>query len=91
MMARSLLLVLAIAAAAAAVGYRRGAADCEAAYQAREMAHIEAARKLTAARLAAERARDELSRQLEEEANADPVSVPECLGPGRVRRINIVR
>lgn len=82
---------LAIVLAAVAVGYRRGAADCRAEYQARELAHIEVSRKLDDARRAAERVRDALSRQLEEEAHADLVSVPECLGAGRVRRLNALR
>jgi len=72
-------------------GYKRGAADCLAEFQARELAHIEAGRKLDEARRAAERARDALFRQLEEEAHADPVSVPQCLGAGRVRRLNALR
>ena len=72
-------------------GYKRGVADCRAEFQARELAHIEAGRKLDQARRAAERARDALSRQLEEEAHADPVSVPQCLGAGRVRRLNALR
>lgn len=82
---------LAIVLAAVAVGYRRGAADCQANYQARELAHIEASRKLDEARRAAERAREVLSLQFEEEAHADLVSVPECLGAGRVRRLNSLR
>lgn len=84
-------LALALLLAAVAIGYRRGAADCRAEYQARELAHIEAGRKLDEARRAAERARDALSRQLEEEAHADPVSVPQCLDAGRVRRLNGLR
>lgn len=37
-------------------------------------------------RVAAER--DDLARQLEETANADPVVVERCLGPSRVFRLN---
>ncbi len=82
---------VALVLAAAALGYRRGAADCRAAFQARELDHIEAGRKLDEARRAAERARDSLSRELEEQAHADPVSVPQCLDAGRVFRLNSLR
>ncbi len=85
------LVALAALAAAVAFGYLRGAADYRADYQARELAQIEAFRKLEAARIEALRARDELSRQLEEKAHADPVAVPRCLGPRRVRRLNALR
>ncbi|GAB5431302.1 MAG: hypothetical protein EpisKO_06720 [Epibacterium sp.] len=76
---------------AVAFAYRRGAADCRAAFQARELAHIEAGRKLDEARRAAERARDALSHELEEQAHADPVSVSQCLDAGRVFRLNSLR
>ena len=65
--------------------------DCRAAYQARELAHIERANQLDRARIASERARATLARTLEEKAHADPVSVPRCLGADRVRRLNSLR
>ncbi|TNJ39063.1 hypothetical protein [Phaeobacter sp. B1627] len=87
------LIALALAAltAAAGIGYRRGATDCRAAYQARELAHIERANQLDRARIANERTRATLARTLEEKAHADPVSVPRCLGADRVRRLNSLR
>ena len=33
-------------------------------------------------------ARDRLARELEDAAHADPVRVPDCLSPDRVRRLN---
>ena len=82
---------VALFAAVAGFAYQRGASDCRASYQARELAQIDAARKLDDARRAAERARNDLSRKLEEKAHADPVSVPRCLDADRVRRLNSLR
>ncbi len=49
----------------------------------------EAASRKEAARLAVEAERDALARELEDAANADPVAAPACLGPERVRRLNL--
>lgn len=48
----------------------------------------EQAGRIELERLALERERDALTRKLEDEANADPVLVPQCLGPSRLRRLN---
>lgn len=73
------------------VGYAAGKRACEASHAAAEAAQAEAAAKLDAARIEIQRQRDALARQLQEAAYADPVSVPECLGAGRVRRLNSLR
>lgn len=87
----SAVVILALVTGSFAFGYRRGAADYRAAHQQEELRQIEAGRKLDAARIAVEQARYTLSRQLEEKAYADPVSVPQCLGPKRVLRLNNLR
>ncbi|WP_065325788.1 hypothetical protein [Tritonibacter mobilis] len=86
-----ILSALTLAAASTYLGYQRGKADCVATYNARELEMVEAGRKLDAARIELERERYTLSRQLEEKAYADPVSVPQCLGPKRVLRLNSLR
>jgi hypothetical protein len=63
----------------AGFAYQRGASDCRASYQARELEQIERANRLDRARIASERARTTLARTLEEKAHADPVAVPRCL------------
>ncbi|MBU3035940.1 hypothetical protein [Tritonibacter mobilis] len=90
-LAISAAIALALVTGSLVIGYRRGAADCRAAHQQEALRQIEAGRKLDAARIAVERARYTLSRQLEEKAYADPVSVPQCLGPKRVLRLNSLR
>ncbi|PXW78908.1 hypothetical protein BZA02_109128 [Ruegeria sp. P4] len=87
----SAVVIVALVTGSFAFGYRRGAADYRAVHQQEELRQIEAGRKLDAARIAVERARYTLSRQLEENAYADPVSVPQCLGPKRVLRLNSLR
>ena len=82
---------LALIAVVAGFAYQRGASDCRARYQARELAQIERANQLDRARIASERARATLARTLEEKAHADPVAVPRCLGPQRLRRLNSLR
>ncbi|WP_065328069.1 hypothetical protein [Tritonibacter mobilis] len=82
---------LALIAVVAGFAYQRGASDCRARYQARELAQIERANQLDRARIASERARATLARTLEEKAHADPVAVPRCLGPQRLRRLNHLR
>ncbi len=74
---------------AVAIGaYQRGRMDCTADYQAQQLDQIEAGQKLDAERRRLAVERDELARQLEEEAHADPVVVHQCLGSDRVRRLN---
>ena len=48
----------------------------------------EVASRVEAERIEAEAQRDALARRLEDEANAEPVAVPQCLGPSRLRRLN---
>ncbi|MFP3383217.1 hypothetical protein [Tritonibacter sp. SIMBA_163] len=82
---------LALIVLVAGLAYQRGASDCRASYQARELEQIERANQLDLARVASERARATLARTLEEKAHADPVTVPRCLGPQRLRRLNYLR
>lgn len=75
--------------------YGWGRADGKALLQARIAQEREAAReamaKIEAARLAAVAERALIAAELEDEANADPVAVPQCLSPDRVRRLNALR
>lgn len=76
-----------IAAAAGLQGYRMGQSDCEAAHNASQLEMMAEGEKLKRERIEAEQRRDELARQLEIEANEDPIVVTRCLGPSRVRRL----
>ncbi|WP_417816619.1 hypothetical protein [Tritonibacter scottomollicae] len=91
MRSAGIIAVLALVAGAGSLGYLRGGADCRSEYQARELEQVRKSNELDEARREAERERDALSRQLEEEAHADPVAVPQCLGAGRVLRLNGLR
>ncbi|GAB5433916.1 MAG: hypothetical protein EpisKO_32860 [Epibacterium sp.] len=91
MRAITLVAALALIVVVAGFAYQRGASDCRASYQARELEQIERANRLDRARIASERARAALARTLEEKAHADPVAVPRCLGPQRLRRLNQLR
>jgi hypothetical protein len=72
-------------------GWVKGRAALQARLDA-QMAQAQTAALETSKALAvAEQARRTLSAQLEDAANADPIAVPECLSPGRVRRINAIR
>lgn len=71
--------------------WRLASDRCEARHAAQLLAQVEAGLKLDAARRAIEAQRDDLARQLEEQAYADPIIVPRCLGPDRVRRLNSLR
>lgn len=82
---------VALAALAGWQGYRMGHAACEDARRAELLAQIEAGQKLDAARRKAAQERDQLARELEGAAYADPVIVEQCLGPDRVRRLNAIR
>lgn len=80
--------VIAIGALAFWQGYRWGHDISEAQHQAEILKRIEEGQKLDAERIKVARERDDLARRLEEQANADPVVVNQCLGPSRVRRLN---
>lgn len=82
---------LAVLGVVAVGAYKRGVADCEAAHNAELLAQIEAGEKAEKERLEIARERDELARQLEEEAYAEPVTIAQCLGPSRLRRLNDLR
>lgn len=88
-------LFLALCVALAGSIYAKGRADGKAALQARYEAAQEAAReataKLEAARLIAQAERDRLARELEDMANAEPVSVPDALPASRVRRLREIQ
>lgn len=90
-LAISAVVALALVTGSLVIGYRRGAADYRAAHQQEELRQIEAGRKLDAARIAVERERYTLSRQLEEEINDTPVAVNRCLGPDRGMQLNSLR
>lgn len=72
-------------------GHRVGYAAAVSSHQSELLGHIEAGQKLDATRRQAAFQRDQLARKLEEGAYADPVVVDQCLGPGRVRRLNAIR
>lgn len=72
-------------------GYRMGYVAAEADQNAALLAQIEAGRKLDQERRRIAAERDSLARQLEDEANADPVFVDRCLSPERVLRLNRLR
>ena len=72
-------------------GYRAGEAACEAAHAHEAEQARKAGAELTAARQIAERKVYALSRQLEDQAYADPVAIDRCLSPSRVRRFNTLR
>ena len=71
-------------------GHSTGKAACEADHNAEQLARIEAGRMLETARRKVAQERDQLARELEEQAHAEPVSVLRGLGPGRVRRLNAI-
>jgi len=83
--------VLALVAGAGFFGYQRGGADCRSEYQARELEEIRKSNELDEARRKAERERDELARNLEEEINASPVVINRCIGPDRGVQLNRLR
>ncbi len=80
-----------ILSAAFGIGWVQGSAKCEARHSQALINQIEAGQMLEDARRAVVRQRDDLVRQLEELAHADPVVVERCLGPDRVRRLNAIR
>lgn len=83
--------VLICTAGAGWQGYRMGYAVAQAAQDARLLAEIQAGMKAEEARRALAQERDRLATQLKEEADADPVVVERCLGPGRLQRLNALR
>jgi hypothetical protein len=72
-------------------GHRSGYAASDAAHNTERLARIEAGRKLENDRRRIAQERDQLARQLEEDAHEAPVLVPRCLDPERVRRLNTLR
>jgi hypothetical protein len=83
-----ILALIALLAGAGYQGYQMGHNACEAAHNDAELERIAEGERLMALRVEAEKERDELARQLEIEANEDPIVVTQCLGPSRVRRLN---
>jgi hypothetical protein len=84
------LAVLAVVAVVFWQGHRLGYDSAVSAHESELLAQIEAGQKLDAARRRVALERDQLARELEEEAHADPITVVRCLGPGRVRRLNAI-
>lgn len=72
-------------------GYRMGYSQAEDDHNAEKLALIEAGQKLESARIHAANQREAEARELEEQANADPVAVEQCFSPVRVRRLNTLR
>ncbi|MBL4898115.1 MAG: hypothetical protein JKX76_00575 [Colwellia sp.] len=72
-------------------GYRWGYDASETKHQSELLGRIEAGQMLEQARRTIALERDDLARQLEEEAYADPVVVQRGLSPVRVRRLNALR
>jgi len=70
--------------------YRAGQSACEAAHNAAMIEALAEGDRLNTARIALKSERDRLARQLEMEANEDPIVVTQCLGPSRVRRLNAI-
>lgn len=85
-------LIAALLVAVAGGLYGKGRVDGKAALEARieraEAAARESRAKMEAQRLAIEAERERFATQLEDEARADPVLVPQCLSPDRVRRLD---
>ena len=86
-----LALLIIVASGIYAKGRVDGKAALQAQYDALEDAFREAITAAESRRLAAAAERDELQRQLEDLANADPVSVPDALPAGRVRRLDEIQ
>jgi hypothetical protein len=83
--------VIALIGVAGWRGYSMGYSAAETAHKVELLARIEAGEKLDQARIKAARERDELARQLEEQAYAEPVTVDRCLSPSRVQRLNSIK
>ncbi|MFY0619126.1 hypothetical protein [Shimia sp.] len=82
---------LALAVGAFFYGKSEGRAACESEHARAVIAQREAGDKLMHDRQIVERKVHALSRQLEEQAYADPVVVERCLSPRRVQRLNAIR
>lgn len=72
-------------------GYLSGHDACAAAQQKRLLESIREGERLEEARREIAQERDDLARELEVAANADPVVISQCLGPSRVQRLNSLR
>lgn len=80
--------IIAVIAGTYWYGDRNGHARCVAQHKAQILEQIDAGQKAETERIRIAQERDDLVRQLEEQANEDPVIVARCLSPDRVRRIN---
>lgn len=88
-------LIAALLMASHVAAYTKGRSDGKAILEARIAQERDAAReataKLEAARLIAVAERALMAREMEDLAHADPVAVPQCLSPDRVRRLQAIR
>lgn len=71
-------------------GYSMGKAKCEADHNEEKLQLIAESKESDRARIAAEVARDDMARQLDQVSVSDPVLVHRCLSPSRVRRLNLL-
>jgi len=86
----TIIAVAALLAMAGAQGYKLGHDAADNKHQDTLLAEIEAAQILDAERRRVARERDDLAKQLEEQAYAEPISVKHCISPSRVRRLNAI-
>ena len=82
--------VIGIAGVAYWYGDKNGYMRCTVKHQIELQEQIDTGEKLKADAVKVAQERDDLVRQLEEQANEDPIIVSRCLGPGRVQRLNSI-
>lgn len=82
---------LAVVSTAFTLGVRHGGNVCRAEAQIVKDAAELVVKENELIRLTLELERDQLARELEDAANADPVTSPGCLPADRVRRLNRIR
>ena len=82
--------IIGIAGVAYWYGDKNGHMRCTVKHQIELQEQIDTGEKLKADAIEVARQRDDLVRQLEVQANEDPVIVTQCLSPGRVRRLNSI-
>ena len=82
------LVVMAALGAAYVTGHRHGTAALQARLDAATVQAQAQAAETARALAVAEQKRARLAQALEDQASAEPVTVPVCLGPSRLRRIN---
>jgi len=68
-----------------------GRSECEAAHSRDALKMAQAGEKLENDRRALAIERSELMDEIRRQADADPVVVERCIGPGRVQRLNAIR